>query len=84
MKMAIQKHNYTEQSGVRKLEEKDRLRIKCQDFDGCDNHADLCEVLNWDTGHRKGISFFYFCDSCFKRLVFSREQRQAKQKSFVV
>lgn len=79
MMAKAQKDKNTEQLKVSRLEEKDRLRITCQDFEGCDNNADLCEVLNWDTGHRKGISFFYFCDACYGKLLSYREQRTIKK-----
>lgn len=40
------------------VSEKDSERIKCL---CCGDKAYICLHDEWDTGNRKGVSFFYFC-----------------------
>lgn len=43
-----------------RVKDKDRARIKCTD---CGGPADVCRHVHWETGGRKGVSFFYHCDA---------------------
>lgn len=44
--------------------------IKCQrgryGDPNCESKADIAEIREWQVGHTKGISFFYFCHKCSK------------------
>lgn len=44
----------------RKLSKQDSTRIKCA-TQGCDNQADYCHTVEWNTGNTEGVSFFYHC-----------------------
>jgi flavoprotein len=41
-----------------KVKQSDKARIRCQ---GCGATADICEHSAW----KGGISFWYYCDSCY-------------------
>lgn len=48
-----------------RVKPEDKKRIKCQCPDDCGRQADICEHLEWDTGSKQGISFFYYSDECY-------------------
>ena len=55
---------------VHRVEAKDKARIACRgQYGECQNQADVCEHVHWDTGNTTGVSFFYSCLSCYEQQV---------------
>lgn len=50
-----------------RVKAKDKKRILCQQCHAA--AADLCEHTFWQASERAGISFFYYCDPCWKVML---------------
>ena len=61
----------------RRLELKNRSRIKCED---CSKPAGVCETCCWNSWHKQGVSFFYYCDLCLLKRFGRRPRRKTAKK----